>query len=184
MLVAEGEEAGDWWEEIQEKEAEAVNTMNGIRRLFERRWPQVTRSEAEKEAEKALELSRAVGDVSALLIDTARKRLPDSIRMPILAIAELKCEATVNATVINDIAALRQPLETRQSSTWSQPHYEPTASAPTPATMQPMTSNTSVTPATPRMPGPRPPPTPSTSQTNAGTPRPVHHTHDTHSPVR
>ncbi|KIJ29610.1 hypothetical protein M422DRAFT_54106 [Sphaerobolus stellatus SS14] len=48
MLMAIGETAGDWWEEMQEKEEEEVKTMAGIRRLFERKWPRVKKTGQER----------------------------------------------------------------------------------------------------------------------------------------
>ncbi|HEV7738119.1 MAG TPA: hypothetical protein VGO47_12215, partial [Chlamydiales bacterium] len=52
MLMADGEEAGDWWEEVQESKEEEVRTMAGIMKLFNEKWPKPKKTGLEKEAKK------------------------------------------------------------------------------------------------------------------------------------
>ncbi|KIJ35098.1 hypothetical protein M422DRAFT_34809 [Sphaerobolus stellatus SS14] len=51
-LMEDGYEAGDWWDEMKEKEKTAVTTMEGIKALFEKKWPKMKKTGMEKETKK------------------------------------------------------------------------------------------------------------------------------------
>ncbi|KIJ43753.1 hypothetical protein M422DRAFT_47789 [Sphaerobolus stellatus SS14] len=126
--MTDGEPAGEWWEKMKETEKEAVKTLEGIKGLFEKRWPKMKKSEDEQEAKKyELEELRLREEEIGMKVDYRGRKIPAHCAFAAKALELGNEVGDTNGLLIDGVrrnlpSAIRKLIINDKYKTWQEFH--------------------------------------------------------------